>query len=180
MDHQQVDGIMPLQYKGCSVQSVPSWSKVAMRSAGSTYLVLDLSVVSFTKARTMSFAGPLFQDGKGSLWAWPVAVARSLRRRRAAAPAETNARRVTFLAELFMESFMQPSIFLSDFVPGPDAVHRWHCQMEDDDGFSARHARRATGKCDRCHPVPDNNLNLPMAESARSPPAHYLPGNWLI
>jgi hypothetical protein len=37
-----------------------------------------------------------------------------------------------FLTELLMESFMQPSIFLSDFVADPDAVHRWHCPMEND------------------------------------------------
>src|SRR5580658_4742121 len=36
-------------YNGCSVQRVPSWSKVAMRSFGSTYLGLDFSVVSLTK-----------------------------------------------------------------------------------------------------------------------------------
>jgi hypothetical protein len=99
-------------YKGCSVQSVPSWSKVAMRSAGPTYMGLDLSVVSLTKARTISFAGPPFHDGKGSLWAWPVAVARSPQRKRAAAPVETNARRLTFSTKSSMESCMQPSIFL--------------------------------------------------------------------
>src|SRR5271154_4953629 len=37
-----------------------------MRSAGSTYLELDLSVVSRTKARTAALAGPSFHDGSGS------------------------------------------------------------------------------------------------------------------
>src|SRR5271155_2159120 len=50
-------------------------------------------------------------DGKGSLWTWPVAIARSPRRKRAAAPVETNARRLTFLTNLFVESFMQSPIF---------------------------------------------------------------------
>jgi len=36
-----------------------------MRSAGSTYLGLDFSVVTFTKPRIDCFAGPSFQDGRG-------------------------------------------------------------------------------------------------------------------
>ena len=36
-------------YIGCSTHSVPSWSKVAMRSAGGTNCGLALSVVAFTK-----------------------------------------------------------------------------------------------------------------------------------
>jgi hypothetical protein len=89
-----------------------------MRSAGSTYLVLDLSVASLTKEKTISFAGPLFHDGNGSLWAWPVAIARLPRRKRAAAPVETNARRLKFVNEFFVESFMQPPIFLHEPVLG--------------------------------------------------------------
>src|SRR5882757_3141570 len=44
-----------------------------MRSAGSTYLGLDFSVVSLTKARIACFAGASFQDGSGS-WACAFAV----------------------------------------------------------------------------------------------------------
>src|SRR5271163_3704354 len=57
-------------YNGCSVQRVPSWSNVAMRSFGSTNLGLDFSVVSLTKARIACFAGPLFHEGSGSSNAW--------------------------------------------------------------------------------------------------------------
>src|SRR5258705_3138144 len=44
-----------------------------MRSAGSTYLGLDFSVVSLTNARVACFAGASFQDGSGS-WACAFAV----------------------------------------------------------------------------------------------------------
>src|SRR5438128_8285852 len=57
---------IPCAYKGCSVQSVPSWSNVAMRSPGSTYFGLDLAVVSLTNETIACFADPLFHDGKGS------------------------------------------------------------------------------------------------------------------
>src|SRR5208282_386779 len=53
-------------YNGCSVQSVPSWSKVATRSLGSTYFELDFSVVSLTKELIAFFEGPSFQEGSGS------------------------------------------------------------------------------------------------------------------
>src|SRR5271165_2351008 len=56
-------------YIGCSTQSVPSWSKVAMRSSGATYLGSDLSVTSLTNAKMACLAGPSFHDGSGS-WAW--------------------------------------------------------------------------------------------------------------
>src|SRR5262245_19083200 len=51
---------------GCTVLS---WSKVAIRSSGGTNLGLALSVVAFTKATIACFAGPSFQDGRGSVCA---------------------------------------------------------------------------------------------------------------
>src|ERR1017187_6090708 len=51
---------------GCSTQVVPSWSKVAMRSSGATNFGLALSIVVLTKSRMACFAGPSFQEGKGS------------------------------------------------------------------------------------------------------------------
>ena len=53
-------------YIGCSTQSVPSWSKVAMRSSGGTKSGLDLSVVAFTKSTIACLAAPSFHDGSGS------------------------------------------------------------------------------------------------------------------
>src|SRR5277367_5117879 len=52
-------------YKGCSVQSVPSWSNVAIRSAGGTNFGLDLSVVARTNSRMAFFAAPSFHEGNG-------------------------------------------------------------------------------------------------------------------
>src|ERR1700722_5750495 len=52
---------------GCSTQSVPSWSKVAMRSASGTKSGLPASVVAWTNLTTASLAGPAFQEGRGSL-----------------------------------------------------------------------------------------------------------------
>src|SRR5580700_3106915 len=52
---------------GCSTQSVPSWSKVAMRSASGTKLGLAASVVAWTNLTIASLAGPAFQEGRGSL-----------------------------------------------------------------------------------------------------------------
>src|SRR5262245_27833917 len=53
-------------YSGCSTQSVPSLSKVAIRSAGGTYFALALSVVALTKPKIAALLGPAFQDGNGS------------------------------------------------------------------------------------------------------------------
>ena len=61
-----VEGKHGLCDKGCSVQSVPSWSNVAIRSAGATYFALVLVVTSLTKERMACLAGPLFHDGRGS------------------------------------------------------------------------------------------------------------------
>src|SRR5262252_603104 len=52
---------------GCSTQSVPSWSKVAMRSSCGTKLVLDLSVVVGTKLTIACLVGPSFHEGSGSV-----------------------------------------------------------------------------------------------------------------
>src|SRR5271157_6087401 len=62
---------------GCETQVVPSWSNVAIRSSGATNFGLLLSVVALTKSRIACFAGPLFQEGKGSAAAlvaagWPA------------------------------------------------------------------------------------------------------------
>lgn len=53
-------------YIGCSTHSVPSWSNVAMRSSDGTNFGLDWSVVACTNSIIAFFAGPLFQEGKGS------------------------------------------------------------------------------------------------------------------
>ena len=57
------------EYIGCSTHSVPSWSNVAIRSAGGTNFMLDWSVVACTKAMIAFLAGPSFQEGRGSVWA---------------------------------------------------------------------------------------------------------------
>ena len=57
------------KYIGCSAQSVPSLSKMAMRSAGGTKSgEPSLSLVS-TKATMAFFGAPSFHDGSGSDWA---------------------------------------------------------------------------------------------------------------
>ena len=54
------------KYIGCSHQSVPSLSKVAMRSAGGTKSG-EPSFVTFSTNSTMAFFGAVsFQDGSGS------------------------------------------------------------------------------------------------------------------
>src|SRR5262245_15756166 len=61
---------------GCSTQSVPSWSKVAIRSSGGTNLGLPCSVVTRTKSRIACFAGPSFHDARDALdavCAWATA-----------------------------------------------------------------------------------------------------------
>ena len=60
---------MTWEYIGCSTQSVPSWSKVAMRSAGGTNCGLPCVVVACTKSTMAFFAGPSFHDGSGSVCA---------------------------------------------------------------------------------------------------------------
>src|SRR5215467_12910424 len=54
---------------GCSTHSVPSWSKVAMRSAGGTNCGLPCVVVTSTNLTMASLAAPSFQEGSGSVWA---------------------------------------------------------------------------------------------------------------
>ena len=62
---------------------MPSLSKVAMRSAGSTNSGEAGSVVASTKSRIAVLVSPSFQDGSGSVWA--DAVDRQRRTRSAAA-----------------------------------------------------------------------------------------------
>src|SRR6516162_2874187 len=54
---------------GCSTHSVPSWSKVAMRSSGGTNFVLDLSVVVCTNSTIACLARRSFHEGSGSVCA---------------------------------------------------------------------------------------------------------------
>ncbi len=57
-------------YIGCSTQSVPSLSKVAMRSASGTKSGLASSVTASTNATIAALASPSFQEGSGSSCAW--------------------------------------------------------------------------------------------------------------
>ena len=61
-------------YIGCSTQSVPSWSKVAMRSAGGTNCGLPCVVVACTNSTIAFLAAPSFHEGSGSLWANALAA----------------------------------------------------------------------------------------------------------
>src|SRR5262245_34233704 len=53
-------------YIGCSHQSVPSLSKVAMRCSGGTKSGLPSAVTLATKSVIARFVAPSFQDGSGS------------------------------------------------------------------------------------------------------------------
>lgn len=53
-------------YTRCSAQSVPSWSKVAIRSEMGTKLGLALVVGVFADWMMALLAAPPFQDGSGS------------------------------------------------------------------------------------------------------------------
>ena len=57
------------EYIGCSTHSVPSWSNVAMRSAGGTNFGLPCVVVVCTNSTIAFLAGPSFQEGSGSVCA---------------------------------------------------------------------------------------------------------------
>src|SRR5262245_15382505 len=56
-------------YMGCETHRVPSWSNVAMRASGATYVGLALSVVAWTNSTMAFLAGPSFHEGRGSAWA---------------------------------------------------------------------------------------------------------------
>jgi hypothetical protein len=60
---------MPWKYIGCSDQSVPSLSKVAIRSPGSSQPGPPSVVAAVTKSTIACFAAPSFHDGSGSSWA---------------------------------------------------------------------------------------------------------------
>src|SRR5215469_8702152 len=83
---------------GCSTHSVPSWSKVAMRSSWATNVGLDLSVVFCMKSTIACLVGPSFQDGSGSLCARATAV----KKRTVVAKARTS------LRSLSLENLMGP------------------------------------------------------------------------
>jgi hypothetical protein len=54
------------EYNGCSTQSVPSWSNVAIRSGTGTNLGLPGVVVDLTNSTMALFAALSCQDGRGS------------------------------------------------------------------------------------------------------------------
>jgi len=56
---------------GCSVHSVPSLSKQAMRSGTGTQSGPPRVVVRAMKSRIDRFTGPSFQEGSASAWANP-------------------------------------------------------------------------------------------------------------
>src|SRR5262245_24883621 len=80
-------------YIGCSVQSVPSLSKVAMRSAAGTKSGAPSFVTRVTKSSRAFFAGPSFQDGSGSAGACPAPVCGLVSPNNAAGTAASTARR---------------------------------------------------------------------------------------
>jgi len=57
------------EHIGCSTHGVPSWSKVAIRSAGSTRLGPPRVVVVCTNSTIAFFAAPSFHVGSGSVCA---------------------------------------------------------------------------------------------------------------
>ncbi len=73
---------IPWKYIGCSVHSVPSLSKVAMRSPGAMKSGPPSVVAAVTKSRIACLVGPSFHDGSGSSWA-KAGVARTRARIRA-------------------------------------------------------------------------------------------------
>ena len=77
------------EYIGCSTHSVPSWSKVAMRSSGGTNFGLPCVVVACTKSTIAFLAGPSFQEGSGSVCA-PGAMHPAQSGKRAAAVDDAN------------------------------------------------------------------------------------------
>src|SRR5262249_42259766 len=70
---------------GCSAQSVPSLSKVAIRSAGGTKPGAPAAVVSASNCRIARFDGPSFQDDRGSVSAATLAKDAARTTREAAA-----------------------------------------------------------------------------------------------
>src|SRR5262245_24269914 len=68
---------MTCVYIGCSTHNVPSWSNVAMRSAGGRNWGLPCVVVLCTNSTMAFLAAPSFHDGSGSLCAPTVTVTSS-------------------------------------------------------------------------------------------------------
>src|SRR5689334_22723808 len=54
-------------YTGCSTQSVPSWSKVAMRCCAGTKVGFDWSLTACTNSTIACLVPPSFQEGNGSV-----------------------------------------------------------------------------------------------------------------
>src|SRR6516162_9152670 len=79
---------------GCSTQSVPSWSKVAMRCSGGTNCAFLGSVVACTNLLMACFAAPSFQEGSQSDWATVTLQATRLA---TAANAKANVRTICFI-----------------------------------------------------------------------------------
>ena len=69
---------------GCSHQSVPSLSKVAMRSAGRTYSGPPSVVVLRTKSRMADFTAPSFQLTRGVFMSTSTKLPRAIRAQRQA------------------------------------------------------------------------------------------------
>src|SRR5262245_8345069 len=81
------------KYIGCSLQSVPSLSKTAMRSATGTKSPPPSLVTRLTKSMMADFAGPSFQDSSESAQANRTATDCSKPRPRTAARANARQRR---------------------------------------------------------------------------------------
>jgi hypothetical protein len=84
------------EYNGCSTHSVPSWSKVAMRSSGGTNFELPGVVVACTKATMACLDAPSFHDGSGSVWACTCAPSASV------APSVRTRTRLSMMRSGFM------------------------------------------------------------------------------
>src|SRR4029077_1315417 len=109
------------KYIGCSHQSVPSLSNVAIRSGGGTKSG-EPSFVTFSTKETMAcLAGPSFHEGSGS-WAYVVVT---LER---AIASRTKVMRVVFMC--LISEFEQPPSRV-DFVgprevtPETEIFHGW-------------------------------------------------------
>ncbi len=102
-------------YSGCSTQSVPSWSKVAMRSSGATKFLLYWSVVTRTKSRAACLAGPAFHEGRT-----PARSPLPRSRRAARAPTEAQPRLPAAhdgLDRYYLKSAFTPPVWIRPVAP---------------------------------------------------------------
>ena len=89
---------------GCSIHSVPSLSKVAMRSGAGTKSAEPSPVTAATKSRMARLAPPSFHDGSGSAaCAWAIVRQGLACSTGSAASVDRTKRRVT------REGFIVPS-----------------------------------------------------------------------